>query len=178
MRRIFSALTGWKGYVLTVVLCLGIGVYGGWTLRDWKQGRDDAVQAEADAASARTVVRNTHRSAEITQDAGAATEARREAVRVEYRTIYERIPVYVTQDADRAVDVPVGFVRVHDAAAEGSAAALPDRPGEPVDTPSGVALSAVADTVAGNYAQCLDWREQLIGWQDWYAEQLEAWGDP
>lgn len=179
MSRLLAALAGWKGYAAAfllgaVVAGLGAGA-AVWKVRDWMQASAERDQAQADAKAARQVVARTQAAAVVTETVGRATETRREAVRTEYRTIIERIPVYVTQEADRAVDVPVGFVRLHDAAAQGSAAALPDSPREPADAPSGVALSTVAGTVASNYGQCLDWREQVIGWQRWYHEQVEAW---
>lgn len=177
--RLITALAGWKGYVAAFALgavVAGAGAaMGVWRIRDGMEASAERDRATAAAKAARAVVASTHKAAVVTEGVTQATEARREAVRTEYRTIIERIPVYVTPEADRAVSVPVGFVRLHDAAAGGSAATLSDRAGEPADTPSGVALSAVAGTVVGNYAQCRDWREQLIGWQDWYAAQAAAW---
>ena len=64
------------------------------------------------------------------------------------------------------------LVRLHDAAAAGrELPAVPDRAGEPADAPSGVALSAVAATVAANYGLCNGFREQLNGWRAWYDGQ-------
>lgn len=75
------------------------------------------------------------------------------------RTIIKEVPVYVSEAADRACTVPAGFVRLHDAAAaglppSGSAGAADARP-------AGVALSTVAETVAGNYTACNGNAEQL-----------------
>ncbi|HFZ2546513.1 TPA: hypothetical protein ACIJ26_005435 [Pseudomonas aeruginosa] len=75
------------------------------------------------------------------------------------RTIIKEVPVYVSAEADRACTVPAGFVRLHDAAAaglppSGSAGAADARP-------AGIALSAVAETVAGNYTACNGNAEQL-----------------
>lgn len=69
-------------------------------------------------------------------------------VRVKGDTIIQKVPVYVTAQADAACTVPVGFVRLHDAAATNTA---PDDPSDSDAQPSGVALSAVAATVADNY---------------------------
>ncbi|MCA7953323.1 hypothetical protein LGM43_23935 [Burkholderia seminalis] len=77
-------------------------------------------------------------------------------------TIIKEVPVYVDREADRACVVPVGFVRVHD----GAAANVPvGDPGSADAAPSGIALSAVAATVAGNYTTCHENAEQLIALQ-------------
>jgi len=176
MKRIVAALAGWKGYVAVLMIGLTLGAAGTWKVRDWMAAEAALRQAQADLRGAIRVGERTQQAATITQDVGQAVEAVRAETRVVYRTITERIPVYVTPEIDRDYPVPVGFVRLHDAAAAGGAApALSDRPGEPADAPSGVPLSAVADTVAGNYAGCADDRARLKGWQDWYTEQRAAW---
>jgi len=75
------------------------------------------------------------------------------------QTIVKEVPVYVSEESDRACTVPAGFVRLHDAAAEG----VPIAPsaGPPDAAASGIALSAVAGTVAGNYTACHANAEQL-----------------
>jgi hypothetical protein len=79
-------------------------------------------------------------------------------------TLTKEIPVYVTAQADAACSVPVGFVRVHDAAASND---LPG-PADAADAqPSGLALSAVAGTVVDNYATCHAAVEQLKALQAW-----------
>ncbi|GLQ93462.1 hypothetical protein [Dyella acidisoli] len=79
-------------------------------------------------------------------------------------TLTKEIPVYVTAQADAACSVPVGFVRVHDAAAANE---LPGPAGTLDAQPSGVALSAVAGTVVDNYATCHAAIEQLKALQAW-----------
>lgn len=98
-----------------------------------------------------------------------------QVVRERGATIMKEVPVYVTAEADARCPVPVGFVRVHDAAAQN----LPlHRPAGDPDAPApGVTLSAVAGTVAGNYQQCHEVREQLIGLQD-YVQRLQARAQP
>lgn len=84
--------------------------------------------------------------------------------------VIKEVPVYITAETDQQFPVPLGFVRMHDAAANG------DDSGAPSDSDgkaSGVKISEVATTVAENYGQCRIWREQLIGWQTYY-ENLRA----
>jgi hypothetical protein len=83
-------------------------------------------------------------------------------VREKGDTIIQEVPVYVDREADRACTVPVGFVRLHDAAA----ANLPaGNPGPADAAPAGVALSEVSRTVAENYTRCHETAEQLIALQ-------------
>ncbi|MBR7995754.1 hypothetical protein KDX08_25230 [Burkholderia cenocepacia] len=85
-----------------------------------------------------------------------------QVVREKGDTIIKEVPVYVDREADRACVVPVGFVRVHD----GAAANVPVGDPRGADAaPSGVALSAVVATVAGNYTTCHENAEQLIALQ-------------
>lgn len=79
-------------------------------------------------------------------------------------TLTKEIPVYVTAQADAACPVPVGFVRVHDAAAANE---LLGPAGIADAQPSGLALSAVAGTVVDNYATCHAAIEQLKALQGW-----------
>lgn len=86
------------------------------------------------------------------------------------RTIVKEVPVYVTVEDDRRCDIPAGFVRLHDlAAAQGD---VPDHPSarEPDGPASGIALSDVARTVAGNYGTCHENAERLIALQAWARE--------
>ena len=79
-------------------------------------------------------------------------------------TLTKEIPVYVTAHADARCVVPVGFARVHDAAAAG---VLPGAPGAADAQPSSLALSAVAGTVVDNYTTCHTTAAQLTALQDW-----------
>lgn len=80
------------------------------------------------------------------------------------KTIIERVPVYVSEKADRACVVPAGFVRLHDAAAH--ALPAPEPAGAADEAPTGVGLSAVASTTAGNYEKCNANADQLKSLQE------------
>ncbi|MEI2454570.1 hypothetical protein [Lysobacter firmicutimachus] len=94
-----------------------------------------------------------------------------QVVRENAQVITREIPVYVTPTADAACAVPVGFVRLHDAAATnqpaGPAAGNPDAPAE------GVALSDVAAAVADNYAAAHENAEQVTGLQEYVRALVE-----
>lgn len=87
-----------------------------------------------------------------------------QVIRERGETIVKEIPVYVSAKADAACVVPAGFARVHDAAAANLPA--PEPLGAADEAPSGIALSAVAETTAGNYATCNETAERLIGLQE------------
>jgi hypothetical protein len=81
--------------------------------------------------------------------------------------VVERVvQVYVPADVDTIV--PIGFVRLHNTAAEGDR--LADVKSADAEQPSGKKLSDVAATVATNYYQCNATREQLIALQRVVAE--------
>lgn len=83
-------------------------------------------------------------------------------------TITKEVPIYVTKEADNHCVLPVGFVRLHDAAARG---VLPDPAGSADATPSGIALSSATGTVTENYGTCHKITEQLLGLQAWVRVQ-------
>lgn len=87
-------------------------------------------------------------------------------VEAQAKTIVKEIPVYVTKDDDSRCAIPVGFVRIHDAAANGDAPSARDANA----APSGVELSTVASTVADNYGICRQNAEQLKALQEWVRE--------
>lgn len=84
-------------------------------------------------------------------------------------TIVKEVPVYVTAKADAACVVPVGFVRLHDAAVQNEP--LPAAAGSANDAASGVALSTVASVDAENFGTCHETAAQLTALQDWVASQ-------
>lgn len=152
----------------SAVLILALGI------QTWRIDRLKAAPVKERLKVVERIVERQAEAATITEDVGRRVAEREAEVRYVTRTIIEKVPTYVTPEADRAAVIGVGFQRVHDAAALGTPA-VPFGAGQSPDTPSGIALSAVATTVAGNYGECRGWREQVIGWQSWYAEQSALW---
>lgn len=141
---------------------LVMGFAGGWKVHDWK-----------DAEGALKVVGVVQRQGEVSVAAGIGEERAQERVRVVTRTLHEKVPVYVTPEADRRCSVPVGFVRLHDAAVAGVPG--PAEPaGEPDDAPAGVALSRVGDTIVDNYGVARACQAELSGLQAWIGKQRDA----
>ena len=94
---------------------------------------------------------------------------RERVIRLKGEIIIKEVPRYVPIQADAACVVPRGFVRLHDAAAAG---AVPDPDtGDADAAASGVALSAVAATVAANYTDSHANSEQLKALQETLRDQ-------
>lgn len=172
---ILSALAGWKGYALTGAACLIVGTSSGYYLRDLQAKADQNATLKAAVKAGPKVVARTAKAADITATVSARTEVAQEKTRVVYRDIIREVPVYVSAETDRRYPLPVGFVRLLDRAAGGPEAALPDGPRQSDDDPSEVAASHAGSVLvdwAGLYYAC---RQQVVGWNDWYAEQKAAW---
>lgn len=85
--------------------------------------------------------------------------------------IVKEVPVYISTETDRRFPLPVGFVRVHDAATTG------ESPGAPRDSDgeaSAVTASAAAKTIAVNYTEYRKLVEQVEGWQEYYRDLKAA----
>ena len=148
--------------LLFVVLLLAAIVMGIVTVRH------RIASAEARAAAAETTARRLQGEldqAALSEKVVIRYVDRVRVVREVGATITKEIPVYVTAQADAACPIPTGFVRVHDAAAQG--VPLGEPAGDPDAPAPGVTLSAVADTVAGNYTACHEAGAQLTALQAW-----------
>ena len=84
---------------------------------------------------------------------------------------WKEAPVHVPVPADAACAINRGFVRLHDAAAAGE---LPEPARDADAAAAGIALSAVAGTVAANYQTCFEPAEQLRALQVWLGEMNAA----
>ena len=125
------------------------------------------LQAEQRAEAARQT-EALHASAR----ASAQTAQVRIRIRTITKTLLQKVPLYVPAAADAECVLPLGFVRLHDAAAQG----VPTPAGGPDQAPSGVTLSAIAETVVANYGVAYDWRAETLAWRDWYVRQAAIWG--
>lgn len=140
----------------------------------WRYGAD-SVQSRWNSerdAQAVAAARQAVRIADAGQDATAQYTTAALATQQHTVEIIKKVPVYVPAQADAGCTVPVGFVRLHDAAAAdadpGNAAVGTD------DTPAGIALSAVAGTVIENYSACHQTAAQLTALQSWVKKLVEG----
>lgn len=90
---------------------------------------------------------------------------------VQGEAIEAHVSDYIPPAADRVFAVPVGLVRVLDAAWTG----VPAGPAADSDRePSDVPVSELGRIEAGNAKSCRVWREQALGWREFYASQQVA----
>lgn len=143
-------------HVLTVLLAL-LAIAGGALA--WQHNRIKGLDAGLIQAQTQAVIAAFETSAARTDVQIVTRYADRErAVRQVIHDIQRETPRYVTPDSDTAFPLPVGFVRLHDAAA---AAILPGAPGPHDAQASTVEASDAAIVIAGNYGTCHAIREQL-----------------
>lgn len=156
-------------YRLLALVLLAIALVG----FGWVKGAEH-VQGKWDAAISK---QSEQVSSVKVKQAEAATQVvtqyvdRVQVVRQKGADIIKEVPIYVPAQADAACVLSRGFVSLHDAAAAGS---IPDPAGGADATPAGIALSAVASTVADNYQRCHENAEQLIALQSWVVEMGKA----
>jgi hypothetical protein len=132
------------------------------------------VQAQWDAAVQQQTLQaaaNREMQAQATVKVVTQYVDRVRVVREKGETIIKEVPVYVPVKADAACTINRGFVRLHDAAAAGD---LPEPAGDADAAAAGVALSAVAGTVAANYQTCHENAQQLRALQTWIREMKFA----
>ena len=149
---------------LRLILALALaggGFFAGWRVHDW---RDGAAEAKAAARTLQVV----QKQAAVAQAVAVLQQAAQDHVRIVTRTLIRKVPAYVTLQADAGCVVPDGLRLLHDAAAAGVPPAA-EPAGKSADAPSGLALSAVAETVTANYGICHETAERLKGWQSWWA---------
>ena len=161
-------LIAWP-YRLLALLALAVVLVG----FGWVKGAAH-VQAQWDAA----VQQQTLQVAAVRQKQAEATVKvvtqyvdRVRIVREKGKTIIQEVPVYVPVQADASCAINRGFVRLHDAAAAGE---LPESARAVDAAAAGIALSAVAGTVAANYQTCHENAEQLRALQVWVREMTTS----
>ena len=154
----------WLALVVLGAALIGFGWIEGaaHVQADW----DAAVQEQNQQA---TAIRE--RQAQATVKVVTQYVDRVRVIREKGETIIKEVPVYVPVQADAACTINRGFVRLHDAAAAGE---LPEPARDADAAAEGIALSAVAGTVAANYRTCHENAEQLIALQAWAREMVVA----
>lgn len=168
-----NLLTIWKPLLVSCAIGALIGSAGTWRVRDMMAAESRLAAERANTKAAVKVIAKTDKAAKITESVGAKTEAAQAKTRIIYRDIIREVPVYVSPETDRRYPLPVGFVRVLDAAA--GQTTVPDGPRQSDDDPSAVTASVAAGVLtdwAGMYYAC---RAQVVGWNDWYGEQAREW---
>lgn len=123
----------------------------------------DYVQAQA---------KQSIKIAQRQQEVVVKTEVKmRDRVQVIYKQgeeIEKQVPIYITSLDDQRFAVSNGWVRLYDAAFAGES---PGPATELDHEPARISTAAIADANAFNATVCRQWREQALGWREFYANQ-------
>jgi 2-succinyl-5-enolpyruvyl-6-hydroxy-3-cyclohexene-1-carboxylate synthase len=160
-------LPWWAKWAALAALVLA--AYGVGRLQEAHRGADAMVAyvGQQAAQSARIVVRQ----AKVVTVVETKYVDRIQKIYVEGKQIEADIPQYITPADAGLFAVNAGFVRVVDAAWSGE----PAGPAADSDRgPAGIPLDRIAAVEAGNATSCRAWREQALGWRDFYAGQQVA----
>lgn len=159
--------TGWPNYRVTFIPFVHPTIHFPESLGA-KLSRLEA--AEAAAAKHNAVV--VQRQGQITQAAQSAAVASRVQIQWRTRTLIQQVHDVVTPDVDRRYPLPVGLVRVFNAAFLGhDLSTVPDPAGRADDAPSGVEASTAGTVFAYDGGECLVDRDRLTRLQDWASAQ-------
>lgn len=140
-----------------------------WTLRlpDGPWARLERLQGVLDAQRA-TNARIAAHQAQASKQAGVEAKAAQTVIRWRTRTIIKEIPAHVSPETDRAFALPVGLLRLHDAAALGVPTAEIPAPAGRADGEAGpVAASAFGAAIVENYGTCRADQDRLSRVQAW-----------
>lgn len=112
----------------------------------------------------------------ITADQNATASERRQQQLQQVIANLRKVPQYVTPETDKRFPLPCGFVRLHDAGANGIEAAAVSLPAGKTDGDEcPVTPSAAASIIQSNYGLALGWKAEVDGWWNWYAKQAANW---
>jgi hypothetical protein len=149
------------------MIVVGVFVSGGlWTQREFLIEIEKAKEE---------IARIEKESAENTAKIEAEYKNKVVIIKEKGDVIIQKVPEYISKTSDAKCDVPNGFVVLHDSAAKNE---IPNTTREFNENSSGVGLSEIATTVAGNYGTCHEVREQLKSLQDWVKEQEKIYNKP
>ena len=159
-------ILGWLGLLLAASLLYLLGYTKGATAEQLLQRQAEAMQLRQAFEQGQAL--GTVRDVVVTKYVD-----RVQVVTGKAKTIIKQVPVYVSKESDSRCVVPAGFVRLHTAAVLN----VPPVAGPasvPNDAPSGIPLSAVAETDADNYEAGHLNAEQLKALQEWARETHAA----
>lgn len=146
----------------------GAGALALWWYGDHEFSRGEAA-AKAQATQAATQI--VDRQSRITLAVSQSFDAVKIADVARIQTQMKDVATHVSQKADAACPIPLGFVRVFNNAAHGP---VPQAAAGADDTPSGAQLSDVAKTTVENDGQYDQVADQLRALQDWVRQQETA----
>lgn len=169
-------ILGFKAYIATFLVAAVLAGAGGfglaWKLQDGNIAHIRLEQAQALNRAVAEVRAEERAAAKISSTIGARAADQKVKIQTVTKTLIREVPRLVTPEADHRCIVPVGAVRLLNAAAAGTGLSeLADTAGEPDDAPSGIDLSEVVAVVADNYGAYHEVSDQLRHLEDWVTAQ-------
>jgi hypothetical protein len=141
------------------IAALALASYGTGRLQEARHAQDQVITKTVTLI--KTQVQTVTKVETVYQD-------RIQKIYLQEKNLASLIPSVVPPSVDEHFAVPAGFVRLAGAAWSGAA------PGPASDAdagPSGIRFSELAAAEVGNATSCRVWREQALGWRDFYARQ-------
>lgn len=166
---IVPALAIAKKIPLSVWITLGVSVAWALSVVFAIHHGKAIVQADWDASVERgkeAVAQLKDRQVSVNMIVDTVVKERVVTIKEKARVIEKEIPVFVPEYRDQ---LSGGFRLLYDAAATNT---IPDR--SRIALAPTVSVGDVASTTNRNFEQCHIWREQVIGWQDWYHRHRAA----
>lgn len=142
--------------ILAAAGTLAAAFFAGWQTNGWRLG-EQIQDARANAAEAREAQQQADAQALDAVVEAAYQRTKRREVRT--RTVTREVTRYVESEPD-ACELDPEWVRHHNHAAA-------DPAGEPYGPAGGLTTTDALPVVTDNYLRCYEWRDRLIGLQDW-----------
>jgi len=157
----------WAKYLIAFALVAA--AYGLGRLHEARHGADAMIDYIGKQMA--QTVRLNERQAKVVTVTETKYRDRIQKIYVQGATIETKVPTYIQSIDTDHFAVNAGFVRVLDAAWTGDAVG----PASDSDRePAGIPLDEVAAAEAANATSCRAWREQALGWREFYARQQVA----
>lgn len=169
IRSIFGAIITFcsrpPGSYITCAVALALGLWW-FGQHEYNKGH---LAAEIEAQNAAKSI--IEKQGQITHDVVTKYITVKADTEAKIITRIKEVPVHVTEKADAACPVTLGFVRVWNDAAHGP---IPPASAGTDDAPSGVALSEVAQASVENSGEYDRLADQMRALQDWVRQQAAA----
>jgi hypothetical protein len=143
--------------VSTLIFLLGVS----WGIQYEGQKRLDEAKQETVR-----IVKQIQREQVIVKQVDVKYRDRIKKIYLIGEEIESSVRNYISPAAGHDISVPLGFVRVHDAAWSNTATGSPS---ESDGEPAGISLVEVGEATVHNATSCHAWREQALGWREFYS---------
>lgn len=143
------------------IVVLGFGT--GFWVRDAIAKKHELSQLQDTQKQIAAAVAANKTAQVASNDIGTKVAEKQVEIQHDIQTKIVEIPKYITVHDDAECIIPLGFLRLHNAATNPGLPEPSDSAAKPNDTPTGLALSELASVDIANAGQCRAQSEQLNG---------------